>query len=100
MLSTGPLYVKSFYNNGNGIIYKAKIVSVTCANSRAFYLDLVPDSIRKLYFDVLQRFICTNGTPKIITSNYNIKRTQHFPKNYNFLPSDTHTFVYLSGDQK
>ena len=65
-----------------------------------FYLDLVPDSIRKLCFDVLQRFICTNRTPKIITSNYNIKRTQHFPKNYNFLPSDTRTFVYLSGDQK
>ena len=68
MLSTGPVYVKSFYN-GNVIIYKARIVSVTCANSRAIYLDLVPDSIRKLCFDVLQRLICTNGTPKIITSN-------------------------------
>ena len=30
----------------------------------------------------------------------NLVRTQNFPKNYYFLPPDTHTYVYVSGGKK
>ena len=48
---------------------KARVVLVTCANSRGIYLDLVPDCTLKCCVDALKRFVNSRGALKIVISD-------------------------------
>ena len=76
---TEPSYMqKRIYNSENGIVFKVSIVLVTCANSRAIYLDLVPDCIANCCVDDLQRCISTCGTHQIMVCTLQTRKYSHF----------------------
>ena len=76
----------------------ALIVLVTFANSRAIYLDLVSDCPAKCCVDVYVSSVQVEHQKSVRNHSFSMYTT--FPKNYNFLPLDTHTYLRLSGGMK
>ena len=64
----GPVYVKNIYGQSKEM-HKAWIGLITCASSRAVYLDLVSDSSSTECILLLKRFISRYGAPSNITSD-------------------------------
>ena len=56
------IYIKS----DRGVMNNCWLVSITCANSRCIYLDLVPYCIAEACVSVLKRFVISLGAPKLI----------------------------------
>ena len=64
----GPVYVKNIYDS-DGTTFKAWIAIVTCATSRAIYLDLVSDCSGPACINVLKRLTNILGCPKVTISD-------------------------------
>jgi len=82
----GPVYVTNIYQS-DGTTYKAWIVIVTCASSRAVYLDLVPDCSGPTCINVLKRYTSVIGAPKVVISD----------NGKNFISSDVQNFMSSKG---
>jgi len=88
----GPVFVKNIYGNKNST-FKAWIVVITCANSRAVYLDLVNDlsgsgcvNILKRYFSIMgapRKFISDNGSAFISKEVKEFTRSRNIDWKYN-----------------
>ena len=64
----GPLFVKNIYGESKEM-FKTWIALVTCASSRALYLDLVVNSSGKQCVEVIKRLIARYGAPHEIISD-------------------------------
>lgn len=64
----GPVHVKNIYGDSNET-FKAWIVLITCASSRAIYLDLASSLSSKECVETLKRFIARYGAPKVVISD-------------------------------
>ncbi|XP_057312268.1 uncharacterized protein LOC130653769 [Hydractinia symbiolongicarpus] len=64
----GPLFVKNVFNEEPDM-YKAWIVLITCASTRAIHLDLASNSSGPECIEVLKRFIARKGAPNFILSD-------------------------------
>ena len=68
---------------------KAFITLYTCASTRNIYLDIVSDPSSKVLIRNLQRFICCQGYPNIITTdnepNFIADETQRFASDKNIM---------------
>ena len=83
---TGPIFIKNIYGSDDHL-YKSWILFITCASSRAIYLDLVTDSSGPACINMLNRFFNTFGAPKQFISDnggaFNSEETHLFIKNRN-----------------
>ena len=63
-------------------MHKIWVGLITCASSRAVYLDVVPDCSGKSCINLLTRFICSRGAPNVIISDngssFQNKEVQNF----------------------
>ena len=84
----GPVYVRNIYGDSRDM-YKAWIGLITCASSRAVYLDLVPDSSSEECIELLKRFISRYGAPSNVISDngkcFISEETQNFVSNKNII---------------
>ena len=64
----GPLYVKDIYSDTRDV-HKAWIALITCASSRALYLDIASDLSGEACVKVLKRFYNRKGAPEVINSD-------------------------------
>ena len=64
----GPLHVRNIYGNDKQM-YKAWIVIITCASTRAICLDLVPDCSAATFILSFKRFISRRGVPSLVISD-------------------------------
>ena len=64
----GPLYIKNIYKS-DGDMYKAYILLITCATSRAIHLELVPDQKAETLIRALIRFQSCRGIPNFVISD-------------------------------
>ncbi|XP_057290885.1 uncharacterized protein LOC130613578 [Hydractinia symbiolongicarpus] len=80
----GPLYIRDIYSRSD--VHKAWICLITCASSRAVYLDISTDLSASACVNVLKRFVNKNGAPKVINSdngsNFISKEVQHFASSH------------------
>jgi len=84
----GPVYVKNIYGDSKKM-FKAWIGLVTCANSRAVYLDLVSNSSSQECVELLKRLISRYGAPSLIISDngkaFISEETQNFATSSNII---------------
>ena len=64
----GSVFIKNIYGSDNQL-YKSWISLITCASSRAIYLDLVIDSSGPACINMLNRLFNTFGAPKRFISD-------------------------------
>ncbi|XP_057298595.1 uncharacterized protein LOC130629427 [Hydractinia symbiolongicarpus] len=80
----GPLYIRDIYSRSD--VHKAWICLITCASSRAVYLDISTDLSASACVNALKRFVNKNGAPKVINSdngsNFVSKEVQHFASSH------------------
>ena len=64
----GPVFVKNIYGDKENL-HKAWIAVITCASTRAIYLDVVSDCSCQQCIELLKRFIAHYGAPQTIISD-------------------------------
>ena len=63
-----PLYVKAIFEKDSKM-HKVWVGLITCASSRAVFLDLVPDCSASSCVNLLTRFFNTRGAPHVVISD-------------------------------
>ena len=65
----GPLHVYPTPSTGEKVLQKVYVVMITCANSRAIHLELVPDTSCASLINCLKRFFSRRGCPALVVSD-------------------------------